>query len=63
MSENITDDPRNTAMRMVSLYKNSKYTPEERATDHAFSYDSHESGRKFWILVLNHINKGVRDVN
>jgi len=63
MTENITEDPRNTAMRMVSLYKNNKYTPEERATDHAFSYDSHEAGRKFWILVLNHINKGVQDVN
>jgi len=55
----MTEDPKDTAERMVSLYKNSKYTPEERATDHAFSYDSHEAGRKFWIAVLNHINKGV----
>jgi len=55
----MTEDPKDTAERMVSLYKHSKYTPEERATDHAFSYDSHEEGRKFWIAVLNHINKGV----
>jgi hypothetical protein len=55
----MTEDPKDTAERMVSLYKSSKYTPEQRATDHAFAYDSHEAGRKFWIAVLNHINKGV----
>jgi len=55
----MTEDPKETAERMVSLYKHSKYTPEERVTDHAFSYDSHEAGRKFWIAVLNHINKGA----
>lgn len=44
-----------TAERMLSMYKTSKYTPEERATDHAFSYDSHEAGRKFWIAVLQEI--------
>jgi hypothetical protein len=46
------DDPRDTAMRMLSMYAHSKYTPYQRATDHAFSYDSHEAGRKFWIAVL-----------
>jgi hypothetical protein len=46
------DTPMDTATRMVSMYKHSKYTPEERATDHAFAYDSHEAGRKFWIAVL-----------
>ena len=53
----MNDNPRDTALRMVSMYKHSKYTPEERATDHAFSYDSKSSQRKFWIAVLNHINK------
>ena len=53
----MTDDPRDTALRMVSMYKHSKYTPAERATDHAFAYDSHEPGRKFWIEVLNNINR------
>ena len=51
------EDPKNIAERMASMYKHSKYTPEERATDHAFSYDSTEPGRKFWIEVLDHINK------
>jgi hypothetical protein len=51
------EDPRAIAERMVSMYKHSKYTPEERASDHAFSYDSTEPGRKFWIAVLDHMNK------
>jgi hypothetical protein len=53
----MNEDPKHVAERMVSMYGRSKYTPEERATDHAFAYDSHEAGRKFWIEVLNHINK------
>lgn len=53
----MNEDPETIAMRMVSMYKHSKYTPEERATDHAFAYDSHEDGRKFWISVLQHIYK------
>ena len=53
----MTEDPKAVAERMVSMYKHSKYTPEERASDHAFSYDSTEPGRKFWIEVLNHINQ------
>ena len=52
----MNDDPKATAMRMVSMYKHSKYTPAERATDHAFAYDSKDAGRKFWIEVLNYIN-------
>jgi hypothetical protein len=51
------EDPKAIAERMVSMYKHSKYTPEERASDHAFSYDSTEPGRKFWIAVLDHMNK------
>lgn len=51
----MNEDPKTIAMRMVSMYKHSKYKPEERATDHAFAYDSHEDGRKFWIAVLQHI--------
>ena len=51
------EDPKTIAERMVSMYKHSKYTPEERASDHAFSYDSTEPGRKFWIAVLDHMNK------
>lgn len=43
------------AKRMLSMYGRSSYTPEERATDHAFSYDSHEHGRKYWIEVLQEI--------
>ena len=42
-----------TAERMISCYRNSKYSPEERAADHAFSYDSTDSGRKFWLDVHN----------
>jgi hypothetical protein len=53
----MNDDAKDTAMRMVSMYKHSKYTPEERATDHAFAYDSTDPKRKFWIAVLNHINQ------
>lgn len=52
----MNDDPKDTALRMLSMYGHSKYTPQQRATDHAFSYDSHEAGRKFWIEVLNHMN-------
>ena len=52
----MNDDPKDTALRMLSMYGHSKYTPQQRATDHAFSYDSNEPGRKFWIEVLNHMN-------
>jgi hypothetical protein len=51
----MTDDPKATALRMMSMYKHSQYTPEERATDHAFAYESQEAGRKFWIAVLQEI--------
>ena len=50
------ENPQHTAERMLSMYGRSKYTPEERATDHAFAYDSQTEGRRFWIAVLNHIN-------
>ena len=49
------NDPLATAKRMLSMYGNSQYTPEERATDHAFAYDSQDAGRKFWIAVLQAI--------
>ena len=52
----MNDDAKDTALRMLSMYGHSKYTPQQRASDHAFSYDSTEPGRKFWIEVLNHIN-------
>ena len=51
----MNEDPKTIAERMLSMYKHSKYTPEERASDHAFAYDSHEDGRKFWIAVLQYI--------
>ena len=44
-----------TAQRLLSMYGHSKYTPEERATDHAFAYDAQDAGRKFWIAVLQTI--------
>ena len=53
----MNEDPKVIAERMMCMYGKSKYTPAERATDHAFAHDSHEAGRKFWIEVLNHINK------
>ena len=46
------NDHEETAKRMLSIYKHSTYTPYARATDHAFAYDSHDSGRKFWLAVL-----------
>jgi hypothetical protein len=53
MVEGLTmNDPQATAERMLSMYKNSPYTPEERVSDHAFAYDSKDAGRKFWIEVL-----------
>ena len=52
-----TLDPQATAERMLSMYKHSQYTPEARATDHAFAYESKDEGRKFWIAVLNAINQ------
>ena len=48
----MADDPRATALRMMSMYGHSKYTPEQRATDHAFTYDSQSAPRRFWIAVL-----------
>ena len=58
------NNPQATAERMLSMYKHSQYTPEERATDHAFAYDSKDDGRKFWIAVLQEIYRikegGVR---
>lgn len=47
--------PIDTAERMLSMYKHSQYTPEERATDHAFAYDSQTKERKFWVEVLQAI--------
>ena len=49
------DEIERTARRMMSMYKTSQYTPEERATDHAFAYESKDAGRKFWIGVLQQI--------
>ena len=49
------NDPKATAERMMSMYKHSQYTPEERASDHAFAYESTDAGRKFWIAVLQEI--------
>jgi hypothetical protein len=48
----MNEDPRTIAQRMLSMYGRSKYTPEERATDHAFAHDSHTAGRKYWLAVL-----------
>ena len=48
-------DIERTARRMVSMYKHNQYTPEQRATDHAFAYESTDAGRKFWIGVLQQI--------
>ena len=48
----IGNDVTATAERMLSMYGDSKYTPEARATDHAFSYDSHTAGREFWLKVI-----------
>ena len=48
-------DSQGTAKRMLSLYATSSYTPEERATDNAFVYKSHEEGRRFWVEVLEAI--------
>lgn len=45
-------DPQATAERMLSMYKTSPYTPEQRVSDHAFAYDSKDAGRKYWIEVL-----------
>jgi hypothetical protein len=50
-------DAKGTAKRMLSQYKNSSYSPEERVTDHAFAYEAHEAGRKYWIEVLQTIYK------
>jgi hypothetical protein len=53
---------RDIAKHMLSVYRTSKYTPEERASDHAFSYDSHEDGRKFWLAVIDamyQLNQGA----
>ena len=55
MIEAEDDQVTSTAKRMLSMYGRSKYTPEERATDHAFAYDSQDQGRKFWIGVLQAI--------
>ena len=55
-------DPQATAERMLSMYKNSPYTPEQRVSDHAFAYDSKDAGRKYWIEVLQiiyRIKEGV----
>jgi hypothetical protein len=49
------EEAQRAAERMISCYRNSKYSPEERAADHAFSYDSTDPGRKFWLDVHNAI--------
>lgn len=47
-----TEAAERAAHRMLERYGRDKYSPEERATDHAFSYGSQDQGRKFWIAVL-----------
>lgn len=48
-----------TAERMLSMYGNgrSAYTPEQRATDHAFAHDAGSPERKFWLAVLDAMYK------
>lgn len=37
---------------MLSEYKDSSYTPEARAVDHAFAYDNAtDEGRIYWLAV------------
>lgn len=57
----MNENPQHVAERLLSMYGHSKYTPEERATDHAFAYDSQSRERKFWLDVLRFIYeiKGV----
>lgn len=40
---------RAVAARMVDMYRDSPYKPEERAVDHAFSYDDWR--RRYWMEV------------
>lgn len=42
---------RATAANMVALHRDSSYKPEERAVDHAYSYDSGDWRRRYWLDV------------
>lgn len=46
-----------TARNMLTRYGRDKYSPEERATDHAFAYDSATDGRKYWLAVVTFIHR------
>ena len=44
--------PQEAAEWMLSEYKDSSYTPEERAVDHAFACDNAtDEGRIYWLAV------------
>jgi len=62
--------PQEAAEWMLSKYKNSSYSPEARAADHAFSHglrstpctsSAADDGRKYWLAVLKAMEsiKGV----
>jgi len=45
--------PQEAAEWMLSEYKDSSYTPEARAADHAFAYDNAtDEGRIYWLAVV-----------
>jgi len=46
-----------TAHRMMSMYKTSNYSPEERSIDHAFSYDRNDPQYLYWLDVYSVIRK------
>ena len=45
--------PQEAAEWMLSEYKDSSYTPEARAGDHAFAYaNATDEGRIYWLAVV-----------
>lgn len=52
---------RATAAHMVNLHRGSAYLPEERAVDHAFSYDMTDPRHIYWLAVaaaISEISRG-----
>lgn len=66
-SQGVVEGPDNnavaTAKRMIERYSGMKYTPYERASDHAMSYDRSDPRQQYWLEVADQIRKLERIVD
>jgi len=52
-----SDQVQSTAQRMIDQYQGLKYSPRERANDHAQSYESNTLEYRYWCAVADEITR------